>query len=81
MKKLIRLALLAALAFGVYKLMEEKKNWTGLTEDEARAKLNEKLSPRVPAEKLDQITDQVIDKMKDRGVLRTEPALDNGSAV
>ncbi len=81
MKKLFRLGLLAAVGFGIYKLIEEKKNWTGLTEDEARAKLNEKLSPRVPPEKLDKITDQIVDKMKVRGVLRTEPAFDNGSNI
>lgn len=81
MKKLFRLALLAAIAFGIYKLMEEKKNWTGLTEDEAREKLNTKLSPRVPPEKLEQVTDQIVDQMKARGVLRTEPAIGNGSGV
>ncbi len=81
MKRLFRLALLAALVFGIYKLMEEKKNWTGLTEDEAREKLNTKLSPRVPPEKLEQVTDQIVDQMKARGVLRTEPAIGNGSGV
>ena len=81
MKRLFRLALLAALGFGIYKLMEEKKNWTGLTEDEARDKLSTKLSPRVPPEKLDQVTDQIVEQMKARGVLRTEPAVGNGSGV
>ena len=81
MKKLFRLALLAGVAFGAVKLMEEKKNWTGLTEDEARQKLNTKLSARVPAEKLEQVTDQIVDQMKARGVLRTEPAAGNGSGV
>ena len=81
MKTLFRLALLAALAFGIMKMLEEKKNWEGLTEDEARDKLNEKLSPRVPAEKLEQVTDQIVTQMKARGVLRTEPATDNGHGV
>lgn len=81
MKKLFRLALLAAVGFGIFKMLEEKKAWEGLTEDEARAKLNDKLSPRVPAEKLDKVTDQIVDAMKSRGVLRTEPAIDNGASV
>ena len=81
MKTLFRLAFLAAIAFGIMKLMEEKKNWEGLTEDEARYKINEKLSPRVPAEKLDQVTDQIVTQMKARGVLRTEPAVDNGHGI
>ena len=78
MKKLFRLALLAAIGVGIYKMLEEKKNWEGLTEDEARSRLNEKLSPRVPAEKLDQVTDQIVTQMKARGVLRTEAVADNG---
>jgi hypothetical protein len=81
MKRLFRIALLAAIGLGVYKLIEEKKNWTGLTEDEARDKLNTKLSPRVPPEKLAQVTDQIVEQMKARGVLRTEPAVGNGSGV
>lgn len=81
MKKLFLLALLAAVAFGVYRLLAEVKDMTGLTEDEARAKLNDKLSSRVPPEKLDRITDQIVDQMKSRGVLRTEPAVGNGSGV
>ena len=81
MRKLFRLALLAAIAFGVMKMLEEKKNWEGLTEDEARDRLNQKLGQRVPAEKLDQVTDQIVTQMKARGVLRTEPAMDNGHGV
>jgi len=81
MKTLFRLALLAAIAFGVMKLLEEKKNWEGLTEDEARDRINEKLSPRVPAEKLEQVTDQIVTQMKARGVLLNEPAMDNGQGA
>ncbi len=79
MKKLFRLALLGGIGFAIYKLMEEKKQWMGLTEDEARAKLNDKLSAKVPPEKLDKVADQIVDQMRMRGVLRTEPAVNNGS--
>lgn len=79
MKKLFRLALLGGIGFAIYKAMDEKKQWTGLTEDEARAKLNDKLSSRMPPEKLDKVADQIVDQMRMRGVLRTEPAVDNGS--
>jgi len=81
MKTLFRLALLAAIAFGIMKLLEEKKTWEGLTEEEARDRLNEKLSVRVPPEKLDQVTDQIVTQMKARGVLRTEAATDNGHGM
>ena len=81
MKKLSRLAMLAGLGFAIYKIVEEKKQWTGLSEAEARAKLNDKLSARVPPEKLDKVTDQIVDQMRLRGVLRTESVLDNGAGV
>jgi hypothetical protein len=79
MKKLFRVALLGGIAFAIYKAIEEKKQWTGLTEDEARAKLNDRLSARVPPEKLEKVADQIVDQMRSRGVLRTEPAVNNGS--
>jgi hypothetical protein len=79
MKKLFRLALLGGIAFAIYKAIEEKKQWMGLTENEARAKLNDRLSARVPQEKLDKVADQIVDQMRQRGVLRTEPATSNGS--
>ena len=79
MKKLFRLALLGGIGFAIYKAMEEMKKWTGLTEDEARAKLNDKLASRVPPEKLDKVADQIVDQMRMRGALRTESAVDNGS--
>lgn len=81
MKKMFRLALLAGIGFAIYKVVEEKKQWTGLSETEARAKLNDKLSAKVPPEKLDKITDQIVDQMRLRGVLRTEAAVDNGAGV
>jgi len=81
MKKLFRVALLAGIGFAIFKIVEEKKQWSGLTESEARAKLNDRLSPRVPAEKLDKITDQIVDQMRLRGVLRTEAVVDNGAGV
>ena len=81
MKSLFRLVLLGAVGLGIFKLLEEKKNWMGLTETEARAKLNEKLGSRVPEDKLEEVTDQIVEQLKNRGILRTEPVLDNGAAL
>ena len=80
MKKIFRLALLAGIGLAIYKIIEQKKQWTGLSEDEVRAKLNDKLSAKVPSEKLDQVTDRIVDQMRLRGVLRTD-AVDNGAGV
>ncbi len=81
MKKLFRIAMLAGLGLAIYKIIEEKKQWTGLSEAEARAKLNDKLSAKVPPEKLDKVTDQIVDQMRLRGVLRTEAVVDNGAGI
>ena len=81
MKKLFRLAMLAGIGFAIYQIVEQKKQWTGLSEAEARAKLNDKLSAKVPPEKLDKVTDQIVDQMRLRGVLRTEAAIDNGAGI
>lgn len=80
MKKLFRLAVLAGIGFAIYKVMQEKKEWIGLTESEARDKISDKLGSRVPPEKLDKVTDQIVDQMRSRGVLRTEPVAGNGSS-
>jgi hypothetical protein len=73
MKKLLRLAVLGGVVFGITKLMQAKKaEWQGLSEPEVRAKLDAKLSSRVPAEKLGAIQDGVVEKMRSRGMLAEE---------
>ena len=43
--------------------------WQGLTESEARSKLDAKLPDRIPADKRGAISDKVVGKMRARGVL------------
>ena len=43
--------------------------WHGLTESEARSKLETKLPGKIPAEKRSAISDKVVAKMRDRGVI------------
>ena len=47
----------------------KESEWHGLTESEARAKLDAKLPGKIPAEKRDVISDKVVAKMRDRGVI------------
>ncbi len=76
MKKLFKLAMLAALAMGVMKLMEEKRNWQGLTETELRLKLDGRLSGKVDdPDKRAEIADKVVGAMRDRGMLRDDVAV------
>jgi hypothetical protein len=43
--------------------------WHGLTESEARSKLDAKLPSRIPDDKRSAISDKVIAKMRDKGVV------------
>jgi hypothetical protein len=73
MKKLLLLVLLVAVIGAIAKAVEsQKKEWTGLTESQARAKLNKRIGNRMPAERKAQVTDRVVAKMKSHGHLKKE---------
>lgn len=70
MKRLFKFGLFAAMVAGLAKVAATKKaEWQGLTETEVRDKLQGKLGDKVPDDKLNQITDKVVDTMRQRGVL------------
>ena len=46
-----------------------ESEWEGLTESEARAKLDAKLPDRIPEEKRTRISDKLVDKMANQGIL------------
>lgn len=71
---LLKLAFLAAFLFFAAKLIMLKKDeYYGLTETEARTKITERLAKRVGAEKANEVADQVIPLLKDRGVVQPDP--------
>ncbi len=71
MKKLFTLAALAGVAIGITKMATAKKEWSGLTEAEVRAKLDAKLAAKVPDQsKRTKIGDKVIEGMRKKGMLR-----------
>ncbi len=71
MKKLFKLAAIVGIAFGINKMAATKKEWSGLTEAEARARLDGKLASKVPdASKRAEIGDKVVDGLRKRGMLR-----------
>ena len=51
-------------------LVSKKEEYAGLTESEARDRMQSKLTPRFGEEKAKEITDQVIPVMSDRGMFR-----------
>jgi len=84
MKKLFKMALIAGVVFGVSKAVAAKKEWSGLSEVEARAKLDSKLAGKVSDEaKRAEISDKVIAGMKDRGMISAAPveSVNGGVAV
>ena len=51
----------------------KKLEWVGLTESEARRKFDEKLAPKIGEERAAEVADQVIPKLKERGVILDDP--------
>lgn len=73
MKKLLKLVVLAGGAAMAAKMLGAKKaEWAGLTEPELRTKLDAKLGDRVPADKMQDIGDKIVEKMRDKGMLEEE---------
>ena len=65
-------ALLIAVA--IKEVMSHRESeWRGLSESEARSGLDERLPSRIPDDKRAAISDKVVDKMRDRGVIRQDP--------
>jgi hypothetical protein len=83
-KRLIVLTLLIVViaACGKKAKSHRESEWHGLTESEARSKLDAKLPGKIPAEKRSAISDKVVAKMRDRGVISEDPAVpDDASGV
>lgn len=77
MKKLLFLAFLVGAYLLVRKLQEEQAQFAGMTRSQARARLSEKLAPkldgRVEAEQQEQILDSILDAMTAKGVITADP--------
>ncbi len=67
MKVLFVLALAIGIGVAVSKMAEQKRWFLGLTEDEQRAFLADKIGDKVPEEKLSEIQDAVVSKVRDMG--------------
>ena len=70
MKKLFKLLVIGGIVAGIVKMMgAQKAQWEGLTETEARAKIDAKLPAKVAGEKRAEVTDKIVGAMKEKGVL------------
>ncbi len=76
-KSLIILMLVIVVLAAVAKKAKSERGseWHGLTETEARSRLDAKLPGKIPAEKRSAISDKLVSKMRDRGVIVEDPAV------
>ncbi|GJM37763.1 MAG: hypothetical protein DHS20C19_11300 [Acidimicrobiales bacterium] len=74
MKKLLLLAgVLGLLALIIKKRSTDRTDWQDLTATEARDKLNDRFPDRMPADTRDMVTDKIVTKMREKGVLADDP--------
>ncbi len=72
---LFKLAFYAGLIYLVSRFIAEKKDeYAGLTESEAREKFMEKMGPRIGEDNASEVADQVIPKLRERGLLKADSA-------
>ena len=72
---LVKFVVFAGLLYLAGKFLTNKKNeYADLTESQAHDKLVEKISPKVGDDTAEEIADQVIPKLKERGFIKADPA-------
>ena len=70
MKSLFKLLVVGGIVTAIVKAVQmQKQQWQGLTETEARVKLEGKLPSKLEGEQRAEVTDKIIGAMKDKGVL------------
>lgn len=73
-RTLVRVLILFGLAGMAAKVVAaKKKEFFGLTESQAREKFAEKLGPKLGDDKATELADQVIPRLKERGIVRDDP--------
>lgn len=72
---LLKFAIFAGLIYAIGRFVAQKKDeYSDLTETQAREKLVEQMSPKVGDETAAEIADQVVPKLKDRGLIKADNA-------
>ena len=70
MKKLLLIAaVLGVVALVAKKARGDRDEWHGLTEAEARERLQQRFPNVIPEERRDAMADQIVGRMRERGVL------------
>lgn len=77
MKRLLLLVIVVAIVAAVIRQGRARRNeWHGLTEAEARARLEQRFPGVIPEERRDAMTETIVAKMRDRGVLADDETID-----
>ncbi|HEU4320495.1 MAG TPA: hypothetical protein VFS66_10490 [Acidimicrobiia bacterium] len=79
---LMKFVVLAGLLYVAGRFLANKKNeFADLTESQARDKLMDKISPKLGDDTAEEIADQVIPKLRERGLIKPDPAEAAAKAV
>lgn len=71
---MVKLVIFLGLLYVAGKFLNDKRTeYSGLTESEARSKFVENMGPRLGDETAEEIADQVIPKLKERGLVKADP--------
>lgn len=69
-KRILVAAVLAMMALCALKMRSRKRaEWHGISETEARTRLDARIPHRIPEEKRAVVTDRIVAKMRERGVI------------
>ncbi len=72
-RRLIMFAVVLLIVVAINKAMSHRQSeWRGLSESEARSRLDAKLPSRIPDDKRTAISDKVVAKMRHKGMLRED---------
>ena len=75
MKRLLKLALIVGIILAIARMLQMKKaEWSGLTEHQVREKLDTRMPSRIPTEKRSAMQDNVVAKMRSKGLIAEELA-------
>ena len=75
-KRLMLIAAVVLIVVADKKAAEmDRSGWKGLSEAEARSKLNTKLPARLPDEVRAQVTDKIVATMREKGEIREDDAV------
>ncbi len=72
-RSLLKLAVFLSLIYAAGRFIAQKKDeYSGLTESQARTKFVDKVGPKLGDDTAEEIADQVIPKLKEKGLLKSD---------